>query len=124
MEQLLLHLVGDYITQTAWMAKMKVIKFRVAFLHASVYSIPFLLITSSPTALAVILLSHAVIDHYRLARYVIFFKNWVTDTNLKWEDCQATGYSTDIPPWMSVWLMIITDNTMHLTINYMALRWL
>jgi hypothetical protein len=124
MEQLLIHLFGDYITQTDWMANEKTKRTFAAFAHATVYSIPFLLITTSITALFVIWITHLVIDRYRLARYVVFAKNWIGDRSMKWEDCIATGYPKDRPVWLAVWLLIIADNTMHLIINYSALRWL
>lgn len=124
MEQLLLHLIGDYVTQTDWMAKKKLDSFPVALLHAAVYSLPFLLITTSVLAVSVIFVTHAVIDHYRLARFVIYAKNWTMDRGLRWADCVATGYHKDTPPWLAVWLLIAVDNTTHLTINYAALRWL
>jgi hypothetical protein len=124
MEQLLLHLIGDYVTQTDWMAKRKNDSFPVALLHAAVYSLPFLLITRSMAAMSVIFLSHAVIDHYRLVRFLIFAKNWTMDRSLRWADCRTTGYHKDVPAWLAVWLMIAVDNTTHLAINYAALRWL
>jgi hypothetical protein len=124
MEQILLHLVGDYLTQTDWMAKNKTQKTLAAGSHAVVYALPFLLLSPSFTAFAVILLTHFVIDRWRLARHVVFAKNWITQPSLKWADCSATGYHKDAPPWLSVWLLIIADNTMHLCINYAALRWL
>lgn len=124
MEQLLLHLIGDYVTQTDWMANEKTKQTWAAFCHATVYSLPFLLLTSSPIAFFVIWLSHLIIDRFRLARYVVFAKNWLTNQSLTWADCNGTGYPNQTPPWLAVWLMIIADNTMHLTINYIALRWL
>lgn len=124
MEQLLLHLIGDYITQTDWMATEKTKRHEAAFAHAVVYSIPFLLLTHSWLAFTVIYVSHYLIDRYRLARYVVFAKNWVTNHSLIWEDCKGTGYPSTMPAWLVVWLMIIADNTLHLTINYAALRWL
>lgn len=39
----------------------------------------------------------------------------------RWEDCSSTGYHKDVPPWLSVWLMIIADNTLHLAINAFAI---
>lgn len=46
--------------------------------HVAAYSIPFvLLVTTSLPALAVILGTHFVIDRWRLARYVIWAKNWL-----------------------------------------------
>lgn len=124
MEQLLLHLLGDYITQTNWMAREKRNSMAVAFAHALVYSMPFLLITPSMLAWGVILISHMLIDHYGLARYVVFAKNWLTEPSIKWSDCQATGYPSNTPPFLAVWLTIIADNTLHLLINYAAIRWL
>jgi Protein of unknown function (DUF3307) len=41
-----------------------------------------------------------------------------------WAECVGTGYHKDRPPWMAVWLMIIADNTMHILINALALRYL
>ncbi len=38
-------------------------------------------------------------------------------------DC-PTGYAADKPPWLTVWLLIIADNTMHVLINGAALEWL
>ena len=38
-----------------------------------------------------------------------------------WSECQGTGYHRDRPAWMAVWLMIITDNTMHVLCNGLAL---
>lgn len=124
MEQILLHLIGDYVTQTDWMAREKTKRSWPALAHAVVYSIPFLLITTSPWALLVICSTHFLIDRCRLARYVVFAKNWITDRGLTWGDCQATGYPSSTPPWLAFWLLIIADNTLHLCINYAALRWL
>ena len=124
MEQLLLHLLGDYITQTDWMAREKVRRSWAALVHAVVYGVPFMLITSSVNALAVILVTHFIIDRFRLARYVVFAKNWLNQPSLRWADCCDTGFPKNVPIWMATWLMIITDNTMHMMINYAALRWL
>lgn len=124
MEQLILHLIGDYVTQSHAMAKHKRTSWVMAFIHAAVYALPFSLLGPSLHAITVIWLSHMVIDRLGLARYVVFTKNLWFEPQLKWEDCQATGYPPDVPPWMAVWLLIIADNTIHLAINYAALRWL
>ena len=124
MLQLLLHLIGDYITQTDWMAKNKTKSHAAAGAHALVYSLPFLLLSPSVLAFAVILGTHFVIDRYRLARFVVFAKNWTTNRALTWADCSGTGYHKDDPPWLAVWLLIVADNTLHLAINYAALRFL
>jgi hypothetical protein len=124
MEQLLLHLIGDYLTQTDWMASEKTRRNVAALAHATVYTVPFLLLSPSSAALMVIGVTHYLIDRYRLARYVVFAKNWMTNRELRWSACSATGYPETMPAWLSVWLLIIADNTMHLCINYAALRWL
>lgn len=124
MEQLIAHLVGDYVLQTSHMAEHKVRSWPIAALHAFVYSIPFLFLTQSPAALAIIFSTHAVIDRYRLAHYVAMAKNMVGDPK-NWRQYNTyTGFSEQTPDWMSVWLVIITDNTMHLIINYFSIQYL
>jgi hypothetical protein len=124
LEQLILHLIGDYLTQTDWMAKNKTSNIWIAALHSAVYSLPFLLLSPSIFALAVMFLTHVAIDRYRLARFVVYAKNKVTEPGLQWVDSCRTGYHKDTPPWLAVWLLIIVDNTIHLSINYASLRWL
>ena len=124
MIQLLLHLIGDYITQTDWMAKNKTKNSFAAGTHALVYSLPFLLLKPSMAAFAVILGTHFLIDRFRLARFVIYAKNWTTSPSLKWSDASETGYHKDEPEWLSLFLLIVADNTLHLSINFAALRWL
>jgi len=124
MIQLILHLVGDYVTQTDWMAKNKTSSSVAAGAHALVYSLPFLILDPSLMAFAVILVTHFFIDRFRLARYVIYAKNKATAPSLKWEDCQSTGYHKDDPAWLTVWLLIAADNTIHLAINYAAILYL
>jgi len=159
MEQLILHLIGDYITQSAWMAENKSRRHLPAFLHALVYSLPFLLLTGW-TGWAVIFSTHFVIDRYRLVRYLLWAKNVVgcpefwrgilislfirstvsddqsgwkyypawteaADTSYpEWDECQQTGYPESMPTWLATWLSIIADNTLHLTLNYLAIKFL
>lgn len=123
MDQLILHMVGDYVTQTHWMAQNKARVTYVAAIHALVYSIPFLLIGSAQ-AVGVVLLSHFLIDRFSLAKYVVYAKNRITDPALSWKDASGTGYHKDVPAWLSVWLLIAADNTIHLACNFMALRYM
>ena len=121
MTQLILHLIGDYVTQSDWMANNKTKRFLPAFVHAIIYSVPFLLITSLP-AFSIISVTHFFIDRYRLARYVVYVKEYLSPS--PYYPITATGYSDDKPLWLSVWLMIACDNTMHLAINYVAILYL
>jgi hypothetical protein len=123
---LLAHLVGDYLLQSHWMATEKTKRWWPAWAHALTYGLPFLLVTCSPVALAAIVITHAVIDHYRLARYVVWLKNLMAPAEQRhpWRECTATGYAADVPAWLSTWLLIIADNTIHLGINWASVRWL
>lgn len=123
---LLAHLVGDYLIQSDWMANEKTKRWWPAVAHGITYMIPYALITQSPIALAVIAGTHILIDHYRLARHVAWIKNQLAPKAFRytWADGKATGYASDKPAWMAVWLMIIADNTIHLLINAAAIIWL
>lgn len=123
---LVAHVAGDYLIQSDWMANEKTKRWWPAVAHGATYTLPFLMVTRSPLALAVIGLTHIVIDHYRLARYVVWAKNLVAPKQYRhpWHECSATGYHQDRPAWMAVWLMIIADNWMHVVINAAAVVWL
>lgn len=71
MKELLCHLFGDYIIQTNKQALEKRKSKKQALIHAATYTLPFLLLTRNPKRLAVIFGTHAVIDHYGLARFVV-----------------------------------------------------
>lgn len=126
MEQLICHLVGDYIFQSDWMANQKTKSSVAALCHVLTYSLPFLLLRPSWTALLVIGLTHFFIDHWRLARFVVYAKNYLAPVSQwpEWENCRTTGYPADRPAWLAVWLLIFADNTLHLAINCLALRYL
>lgn len=111
MEQLLLHLIGDYLLQNDWMAsqkKQKSINGLIACLcHCIVYSIPFLLIGSF-YAFSIIFISHFLIDRYYFIKY--FMKKMKQEEFAK-------------PPF-APWSIIIIDNTFHLLCNYLSLYFL
>lgn len=156
MTQLLCHLWGDYILQSDWMAENKTKADLPAVIHALLYSLPFVFFCHAAHHMAyawtAIFMSHFFIDRLRLARYVVWAKNWMappvkwfleprgiggvwtsTDNGLLEHARKAptpplsacpTGYPPEGHLWMNVWLLIIADNTLHLTINYLALRYL
>lgn len=120
-DQLLAHLVGDYVLQSNWMANEKTSRLSVAVVHALCYSLAFLPLRPSLAAWVVIVATHAVIDRWRLARYVVWAKEWLAPTRPPpLADC-PTGYPADKPAWLAVWLLIIADNAMHIAINGIAL---
>ena len=119
MLQLLLHAWGDYITQNDWMATNKV-KFTLkgwiaCFLHALIYSLPFLFIASKEAAF-IIFITHFAIDKFRLAIYLVKLKNWCF--------ASPTGFPAEVPAFLTVWLIIIIDNIIHITINYFSILYL
>jgi len=117
-DQIVAHLVGDYLTQSHWMATCKTKRWLPAAIHAAIYTATFVLLTRHVSALLVIGGTHYLIDRYRLARFVVWIKNGCSGA------VTSTGYPEDIPAWLSVWLLIIADNTLHILINGAALRWL
>jgi len=122
--QLLAHLWGDYILQTDTMAKRKTTSLPIALLHALFYGLPFLFLRPTLAAWAVLVGSHAVIDRYRLARYLVWGKEWLTaplERPKPLSEC-PTGYPKDKPDFLATWLLILADNTLHITLNALALR--
>ena len=121
-DQLVAHAVGDYLLQSDWMATNKTRRSIPAALHALVYSVPFLLLSRSPVALLIICLSHFLIDRWRLARYVCWLANWLgPGPRPAWSQVTETGHSSERPAWLSHWLLVIADNTLHVLINGWAL---
>lgn len=142
---ILAHAVGDYLLQSDWMAETKTrrsgLGWWAAFLHGVTYTVPFLLLTTDPAVLAVIAGTHVLIDHWRVARYVVWAKNWLAPTRVRrgrgtweprivieghnppWSKCTTTGYPDRRPAWMTTWLLIIADNIIHVVIAVAALYW-
>ena len=124
MQQLIAHLVGDYILQSHDMATKKTTSSFWTFYHAITYTLPFLFLTQNLIALGIICITHFFIDRFRLARYLVKFKNVLFGdvvTADKDEYNTPTGYPKETPAWLSTWLLIIADNTLHLLINFIVL---
>jgi hypothetical protein len=119
--QLVAHGVGDYLLQSHWMATAKTNRTSAAAAHAIAYTVPFAFLTHNPAALAVICATHLLIDRFRLARYVVYAKNFIAPPSQWPKALTATGYDADVPPWLAVWLLIIADNLIHILINAAAL---
>lgn len=125
-DQLMVHLIGDYILQSDWMAINKVKRTWPALVHVWFYSIGFIVFKPSIVAWLVIFVTHFFIDRFRLARYVVWVKNLIGPKELgySWIECSKTGYPMNRPDWLTVWLLIIADNIMHICINSFALKYL
>lgn len=144
MEQLLVHILGDYGLQSDWMALNKGKKTIPCLVHVLIYTACFLLLTTSWKALLVIGITHFLVDrfHTPLKRFIWLrghLNPWLSYP--EYGKCNTTGFYDDSPfntvkntrpddqhpPRIfaiSVWLYIIHDNFIHLTINYLALTYL
>jgi len=134
--QIILHLWGDYVIQNHAMANRKRTSMLWAVLHAVTYAIPFALVllacnTSIDTvigevaitnhrpiliALAVIIGTHAILDRY--APHQRWMKWWgIGQPSAFFEQIGLEQPQKTAPAFLGVWLGIIVDNTLHLTIN-------
>jgi hypothetical protein len=122
----LAHAAGDYLLQSDWMATEKTKRWWPAVVHAGTYGIPFLVLVPSVWSWLVIVGTHAVIDRYRLARHVVWAKNQLAPAGARpsWEESKGNGYPADRPVWLTTWLLIIADNTIHVAINLAAVIYL
>jgi hypothetical protein len=103
----LLHLIGDYVLQNDWMATHKSKSDLACAVHVLVYSAPFFFLVDHYSGWLIILFSHFLIDRYRLAYY--------------WVSSPWYAGKTEKPAYISVWVMIIVDNTFHLLFNSIAI---
>ncbi len=123
MEQLLAHLAGDYLFQSRWMATFKVERWWPAVVHGVVYTLPFLLLTTEFLALAVIGSTHILIDRFRLGKLLQWLVDRIgpRDGWTSWTEFR--DHNGGKPEYLHFWLMVINDNTLHLLINFFALKW-
>lgn len=146
LEQLLVHGLGDFYGQSDWMAMNKPKKTTPCLVHVLIYTACFLLLTTSWKALLVIGATHFFIDRFHTPlKRLIWLKNHIGPTwsYPPFRYCNSTGYYDDSPYnlnkpdeniitkygkprhfFITMWLYIICDNLLHLTINYFALKYL
>jgi hypothetical protein len=142
--QILVHLWGDFVFQSDWMAMNKSKRSFNCLIHVLIYTSFFLLLTISWKALLVISVTHFLIDRFPIiVKRLIWFKNHLNPKfkYVPFKYCNITGYYDDftnakLPAaelkqygtprlfGVTIWLYIITDNLLHLTINYFAIKYL
>lgn len=100
MEQLLCHILGDFLFQSDWMAMNKSKRSIPCLVHVLIYTSVFLLFTTSWKALLVIGGVHFILDRFPIIiRRLIWIKNHVGPTLKypKFTQCNSTGYYDDSP---------------------------
>lgn len=118
-EMIAAHLVGDYMLQSDWMVKNKRLSLVVALIHGFVYALPFLFIIPETSFLAYSLISitHAIVDHFGLARYVLMAKDLIKPPSEKFIERNDYGMSKGTPDHVSFFVSVVVDNTIHILIN-------
>jgi len=121
MEQLLLHLIGDFILQNDYVATNKknkgLLGLCICICHGFLYTVPFVIFLDlSITCALVICVTHVIIDRTIITTRFLAWRNSTSLTNF--------GFSDERPAHLTLWLNIITDNTFHLIINFLAIRYL
>jgi len=128
--QLICHAVGDYVLQNHTMAVRKTASWFWTAIHATLYTVPFVIVFGFSWAIPIIGVTHAVIDRYRLANLWVHFwgtgcEGWVMRqfrARRPRKINETQPLEMDAPPWLSVWLMIIVDNVFHVIINAVSLH--
>lgn len=128
---LVAHLVGDYILQNGWMARRKLDSLLIALFHGFIQGVLLELVvvilrpeTTFRVAITIFLVTavtHGIIDRYRLIKPIIWAMNQIGDSYSWREGKRNNGHPMNTPAWMSTWLMIIADNTLHLVITFVLL---
>ena len=144
--------MGDFVLQPDWCAMNKSKHSFPCLVHVLIYTSCFLFLTVSWKALLVIGVTHFILDRWHIIiQKLIWMKNHINPWFgfVPFENCKYTGYfdrfeeivkpGSKVPDYLydewggkweprlnyiTIWLYIITDNFLHLTINYMALKYL
>lgn len=146
MEQLLVHLLGDFIGQSDYMALNKSKRTIPCLVHVLIYTSCFLLLTTSWKALLFIGITHFILDRWHTPLRTLMWLRGHLNPKFSYppiEYCNTTGYYDDSPyntstptpeiieKWgkprhffISMWLYIIHDNFLHLVCNYLALKYI
>lgn len=147
----LCHFIGDFWLQSDWMALNKNKQTWNCLVHVLIYTAVFLFITTSWKALLFIGVTHFLIDRFPIVlKRLIWWKNhFPTGSYPPWEWCDSTGYFDDSPyntykvnekreAWIrghnlattygpprhffiTIWIYITIDNSLHLLCNLAAL---
>ncbi len=114
--QIILHLIGDYLLQNGWIANNKHTSKLICFLHSLLYTFPFFIfLHPSYLSLLVILSTHFLIDYYDLGKKYMKMKDTISPHSFT-----PKSLSSDL----QFIFKILVDNTMHLIINGLSIYYL
>jgi hypothetical protein len=119
MEQFILHLIGDYLLQNNWISLNKKkagnLGSFACHVHCILYSAPFLFI-GSWKAVFIIYFTHYIIDRHFIVSTFTAIKNGIYEID-------NYGYGKTTDKTTAMWLHILNDNTLHMVINFLALKY-
>lgn len=122
--QIIAHIIGDYVIQSDWMALNKTKSWKVALIHGFTYTLPFLFLSPSIFAFLLIMITHTIIDHYSLAKYLIEWKNRLLCdkiARMHYVADEYTGMHKDRIESIKWFVYIVVDNILHILINGLVL---
>ncbi len=111
------HLMGDYLFQNHWMASKKTSSTWPCLVHATTYTLAYVLVFYSSflwEPMALIFATHFLIDRFRLARYWIRFVNLFGTKDCREGPPKETGF-------LPIFVLFAVDNTWHLLIQWLIL---
>jgi hypothetical protein len=111
MLQLILHALGDYITQNDWVALNKKKLSLKGELACQIHCITYW------QAVLAIYISHYIIDRTNVIGWFIAIRNGTFNV-------ANFGFGQERPFVITFWLYIITDNIFHIICNFLALKYL
>lgn len=128
---LICHFIGDYILQSHWMATQKTIRWWPAIAHGLTYTLPFAVLIFAThgvtgwTLLSLLVIggTHVLIDHFRWAKHVGWLRNQMGPKAYRpgFSEAMANGgFNASTPIWLSSFLLFVSDNTIHVIINFLA----
>jgi len=123
---LLGHFIGDYFLQNNWMALNKKKNLLPLFTHCVLYTLAVCLFTpevsSNVAWWVVVFCSHIIIDGTNIVDYYLQSVSGRSLKNLKKADVTTiTGASYVSITWF---VQIVADNTLHILLMYIGLKWL
>jgi len=122
-DQIVAHLVGDYLAQHSKIQDaISRRPFRARLLSAHLYVIPILFITNNIFAIALIVGLRASIDGYTIARWAVWLRRAMSSP-FNPPKMTITGFDENTTPIIAaLWFLIIINNVINIIFNGIVLH--